>query len=404
MADLDEDAVKRTNVDTENTDISDETQDFRFLSSLSQHTSDHPTLPRRGEKDFERHGTRLQEDVLSASRQAMHAALSYPRLHKPQSLTGSFNHCDGSCIIQEPRGPNLQNMGKGDSEGCLHLLPEEALYLVERGTLNLQWQDEELDGVPLSLQAAYAQLIGTEGLTLERYNVYAGLKRSGYIIQRAPTWYPEDHDKIIMPLHPTPPPIPTSIYNRLHALLFPAMPPTDPPPLGPLVQPGLYRSYAPIYRRLALIPFHDPTVPPSPPSAPPCHPLIRPTYHVWKPTLSFRKTAPPPPDYRVCVLNARTDPFPVLDQLDDLMRCMPYEPPPAWSEGKTYVRLRHGYKSVILAVVDQGIVSYVRIGDAGFGVEPVWNRGVGRAGKSRRGGRRPLRGKGRGGGRGNVLH
>ncbi|KAL9098226.1 MAG: hypothetical protein Q9163_006076 [Psora crenata] len=402
MADVDEDTLSRTHIDPESNDISDETQDFRFLSSLAQ-TGDHPTLPKRGEKDFERHGTRAQEDVLSVSRQAMHDALSYPRLHKPNGLTGLFNPDDESCVVEEPKGPNTQNIGKNDSHGRLHLLPEEALYLVERGSLNLQWRDEELSGIPLSLQAAYAHLIGSKGLTLERYTVYAGLKRSGYLVQRAPTWYTEDHDKINMPPHPPRPSSPSSTFERLYKFLFYHTPPADPPPLGPLVQPGLYSSYAPIYRRLALIPFHDPTVPPSqPPSSTLYHSSIRPTYHVWKPTSTFRKSAPPPPDYRICVLNARTDPFPVLDQLDDLMRYVPYQPPEVGSEGKTYVRLRHGYKSVILAVVDQGIVSYVRVGDAGFGVEPVWDRRVGRGGKSGgggRGGRGGTSGRGRGRGK-----
>ena len=330
----------------------------------------------------------------------MHDALTYPRLHRPSGLTGHIDGETTSCIIDEPRGPNVQNLGKSDSQGHLHLLPEEALYLVERGSLNLKWWDGELKDLPLSLQAVYVYLIGSQGLTLERYTVYAGLKRSGYIVQRAPTWYPADHAETTVPPQPHPFTMTPSIFHRLYAFFSPPAPPSEPSPFGPLVQPGLYRSYAPIYRRLALIPFHDPTISPAPPSPSPCHPLIRPTYHVWKPTSSFRKTAPPTPDYRICVLNARNDPFPLLDQLDDLMRYMPYEPPPTGSEGKTYVRLRHGYKSVILAVVDQGIVSYIRVGDTGFGLEPVWAKGVGRGGKNRGNGRGGARGRGRGRGRG----
>ena len=40
----------------------------------------------------------------------------------------------------------------------------------------------------MSLQAAYACFIGRGGLTVERYTVYAGLKRGGYTVIRAPTW------------------------------------------------------------------------------------------------------------------------------------------------------------------------------------------------------------------------
>lgn len=37
-----------------------------------------------------------------------------------------------------------------------------------------------------------------------------------------------------------------------------------------------------------------------------------------------------------------------------------------------YMRLRHGYRNVILAVVDQGVVSFLRVGDAAFGKEKVY--------------------------------
>ena len=36
MADIDDDTINSSGVDPENNDISDETQDFRFLSSLFQ--------------------------------------------------------------------------------------------------------------------------------------------------------------------------------------------------------------------------------------------------------------------------------------------------------------------------------------------------------------------------------
>lgn len=129
----------------------------------------------------------------------------------------------------------------GDGEGgagVVMLKEEEALYLVERGALELRYKgkreeggeggagmgvvaeaeeeedDEEKEedekgigelgkevgkgreeemGVPMSVQAAYTFLIGAgHGLTLERFIVYAGLKRSGYIVLRAPGWDGEE--------------------------------------------------------------------------------------------------------------------------------------------------------------------------------------------------------------------
>lgn len=109
----------------------------------------------------------------------------------------------------DPKGPLFKNMGKvfpskddplGSREGHsnrLWLLPEEILYLLERGTVDVRWPaegDEDDDvGVPMSLQGAYAAFIGREdevggALTFERYSVYAGLKRMGYVVHRAPSW------------------------------------------------------------------------------------------------------------------------------------------------------------------------------------------------------------------------
>ena len=66
----------------------------------------------------------------------------------------------------------------------LELLPEEALYLIERGAM-FCWKEHDLltrnapqgsplkdmEGSPMSVQQAYAEMIGREGLTLERYQV-----------------------------------------------------------------------------------------------------------------------------------------------------------------------------------------------------------------------------------------
>lgn len=61
----------------------------------------------------------------------------------------------------------------------LELLPEEAIYLIERGAL-FCWKKsdahtahlqgfEGIVGTPMSVQQAYAEMIGKENLTLERF-------------------------------------------------------------------------------------------------------------------------------------------------------------------------------------------------------------------------------------------
>lgn len=47
---------------------------------------------------------------------------------------------------------------------------------------------------------------------------------------------------------------------------------------------------------------------------------------------------------------------------------------PAQHEAQMYQKLRHGYRNVLIAVVDQGVVSYMRFADAGFGCERLYER------------------------------
>uniref|UniRef100_A0A670XTU6 tRNA splicing endonuclease subunit 54 n=1 Tax=Pseudonaja textilis TaxID=8673 RepID=A0A670XTU6_PSETE len=59
------------------------------------------------------------------------------------------------------------------------LLPEEALYLLECGSLQLFYKD-----LPLSVQEAYEELLSPKSVSLLKYQVYSHLKRLGYIVLR----------------------------------------------------------------------------------------------------------------------------------------------------------------------------------------------------------------------------
>ena len=167
---------------------------------------------------------------------------------------------------------------------------------------------------------------------------------------------------------------------------------------GPLVTPGMYRSYADIYHRLALISFHDPVTQPAPAAGDdslPTDPPIQVTFHVWKPgSQTFKKRSPGPPDFRIAVINARETSVPTLQQLSDLLATTPYDPPKP--DAQLNMKLKHGYKNVILAVVDQGVVSYLRIADAAFGREKLYEGKSRGPGAKRGGGRGGRGGRGRG--------
>lgn len=63
----------------------------------------------------------------------------------------------------------------------LELLPEEALYLVERGAMFCSRASsidipstlgvDDIEGIPMSVEEAFSEMIGKEDLTLEKYQV-----------------------------------------------------------------------------------------------------------------------------------------------------------------------------------------------------------------------------------------
>jgi tRNA-splicing endonuclease subunit Sen54 len=93
-----------------------------------------------------------------------------------------------------------------------------------------------------------------------------------------------------------------------------------------------------------------------------------------------------------------SDGIPTLEQIDALLQASSrFDAPecnPSWQgPGRMYQRLKHGHRSVLVAVVDGGLVNFMRMGEGAFGQEDV----VGRFDRPRGGGKRGGRGGGRGG-------
>lgn len=457
MMDLDEDPPmgSRTNVDDDQ-EPGDETQDFLLLAALTSKSA--PQLPRRGEKDFEPHGTKYQDGILAASRQAMHDALDYTRVHTPKGHVRGFYYGveslerdkvvdaewrqgledDHVVVVESSKGPHFKTMGKdtlGKKRSTLWLLPEEALYLVERGSLDLWWpsrssfkghidlaeeeveavdrtdHEETDEGLPMSLQAAYAMLLGEDSergkISFERYTVYSNLKRAGYVVMRATAAGPRANTTNCNQagwLQPS-----SSIFSWLWGRLF-AEVEVKHPAYGPLVKPGMYRTYNAIYQQIAIVPRYKPSPNPQDPS-PIAETPFSIVFELWKSTrvAAFSKSKPGIPDFRLAITDARSSSVPTLKEMTSLLECTPWDPPPQKEPMQMFQRLKHGYRNAILAVVDQGIISYLRLSEAAFGEERLYERfdsGSGRG--SKRGGMMSRgkagsgrgRGRGRGGGRG----
>lgn len=442
-------------------------------------------------------------------------------------------------------------------QGSVLLLPEEALWALETARLDVRWGEEEeeqedrrkveddsqddtqqadevdgleqddeegqdddaeLDLMPMSLQGAYAAYLGGESerngfLTLERYLVYAGLKRSGFTVLRAEGWdgrpvteKPPPEEKYATIEQPNQPSIFSWFYNIITTTNQDGS--SAPSREGPLVKPSVYRTYNDIFRLLHIIPSWQPHLQSSTPtltstpiamaSAPsdstsdsPSTDMQNPNtpftthFNVYRPGPHFRKTRPGPPDLRISVIDARTTALPSLSELNQLIAAQPtptpgpasttkpqkpanssskpqphtkqtkagepqtqttyYEPSPSStplsyfsrlfpslpnypSTSKPtaihyahdsipafYRRLKTGQntpaRNIVLAIVDEGVISYVRFTEGVFGSERVWERvvaaaergsggakGGGGGGRGGRGGRGRGRG-GRGGGR-----
>jgi tRNA-splicing endonuclease subunit Sen54 len=233
--------------------------------------------PSRGIKDFEPHGTQLQSSALAASRAAMHAVLSEERVHGGNHVDravwdgefgggawvsragGNWSRVVGRSRRIEILDEDKQDEGEEEEDAQkekkkkrfmarLWLLPEEALWLVERGTVDMRFParpgEDEDGGLPMSLQGAYAVFLGEEkegGLTLEKYTVFQYLKRAGYVVVRAEdNWnsIPKGDGQNRQAYD----------WNSLWARVFGKNLPNRGQSQvrmgnGPLVKPGLYRDY-----------------------------------------------------------------------------------------------------------------------------------------------------------------
>ncbi|KAI0712338.1 tRNA-splicing endonuclease subunit sen54 N-term-domain-containing protein [Earliella scabrosa] len=335
----------------------DQGPDWTKIPGLS---SARPVIPKRGEKDFEpiaQGGSGLQRHVLDRSRSAMLDALKATRTISHKSVSHAIWYPQLSrAHVTVARGIHFHTMGHSVARASenvedakkiqkrLELLPEEALYLVERGAMYC-WRPtdlplhktpllDDMEGIPMSVQQAYAEMVGSEDLTFEKYQVYAYLRRLGYVVTRTMPPTPD---------YPMPPPFPSttsqssSILGRIRSsvarlvscLVHLCTGGRDwwkPVRMSPWLHHDMNNSS--LFKSLRFlpsgydVPLHIAKAPESPPSP------YQTFYNLYKPSTPFKKTAPPPPDFSVVVVNARTTPMPTISELTDLFGELPELPPP----------------------------------------------------------------------------
>ncbi|CCL99722.1 uncharacterized protein FIBRA_01744 [Fibroporia radiculosa] len=421
-------------------------------TKLPSSSAARPVIPKRGEKDFEPNatgGSGLQRHVLDRARNAMLDALSAPRTISSKSISYAIWHPDiARAHVTVARGVHFGTMGHSVARASstqndtkklqkrLELLPEEAIYLVERGAMlcwkasNLPLSEtpglEEIDGVPMSVQQAFSEMIGRDNLTLEKYQVFSYLRRLGYAVTRARPPTPD---------YPTPLPSSTqfspsrsffarlwstvqSAFRRVARIFTRAFDWWRPLRLGNWVHHGFNNSS--LFKSLRFLPagHHVPLHIKQKPNAGPSPYEI--FYNVYKPSTPFKKTAPPPPDYSVVVVDARTTSVPSLVELTALFGILPELPPPiprkrlSYAQQKSaattmppqaplpvsnltlaqklfqwaftppspqnpqpprgtnpFIALKTGKKMVVIAAVDAGMISFFRFGEGVFTEWPM---------------------------------
>ncbi|GAA5984756.1 hypothetical protein JCM10908_003489 [Rhodotorula pacifica] len=367
-----------------------------------------PFIPKRGEKDFEplaaadafppssKEATlsQHQRNLLQDSRNALYTALSSGSRHHSSKAHNSFtwrSDLDGGRAVCDAGnsvyGIHFSNIGHfNQKRKTLELLPEEALYMVERGAIEL-WKEGSGNGssssrVPMSVQQSWSELLGHDEMTPERYQVYAFLRRLGYVVIRARPitgaertvstkklpLYRTVLDSALRPLAVLRDHVlrliasfrdflqrPRTAVERLRYSATRALRRGE-GEIKSLLAGRAWSVYDAMFSHLQIIPSgHDRPLPrgPLPHMPSPLTPLDDPAvveadssvikapappslqefpyqtfFHVYKPVTKYKKSDPPEPDFRMVVINAATTPMPDLFEFSALFDSTPMPPPP----------------------------------------------------------------------------
>lgn len=162
------------------------------------------TIPKRSEKDFDIDHTGVQSSALAEARKQMFNALDHIRgHHEKQTLVGVWMHPIKQCLVPHAKGNFFSDMGNSQPfpnkprlQGCW-LLAIETVYLVERGSLILYLPSSEFETFlasdelvydysnlkQISLSHLYSLAFENSPDMHDKYQVYALLKRLGYLIR-----------------------------------------------------------------------------------------------------------------------------------------------------------------------------------------------------------------------------
>jgi tRNA-splicing endonuclease subunit Sen54 len=292
---------------------------------------------KRGQKDFEPDETQQQNDLLNQSLKHMYTSLNVPR-----SLTIKHRvkiYYNGDYWRCELKGSFMQTIGIVKGSWC-YLNEEEVIYLVERGTVDPIWLKNGKE-VHMDLQSVYAICM----TDVNRYQVYANLKRCGYIVQR----YKDRERELVKSIRPLQ--WLSSLFDhmikRISIMIF-----------RPFTSSWLHSRFTSprmIFESIQL------QLAPK---------LKRPvqsmeiTFDIYKPDPNFSKKSSLLPDFQIIVMDV-SEKLPTASQLNDLFQRVEYK------DRLGQRKLKDGQNSIILAVLDNGVINYMRLSQGQFINEDV---------------------------------
>ncbi|CAL9692753.1 unnamed protein product [Knipowitschia caucasica] len=136
-------------------------------------------IPVRGQKDFIPDGSEEQRQKLEQALNEHWSLISEERVERLGSLVRGLWIPEEQIVeLQTPAGKFWQTMGFS-ANGKQYLLPEEALFLMECGNVQVFYR-----GLPFSIQDGYENFLSSKSITFQQYLVYGHLKRLGYVVLR----------------------------------------------------------------------------------------------------------------------------------------------------------------------------------------------------------------------------
>lgn len=404
-------------------------QDWTNASRLIGNGNKH-SIPLRGEKDYEPDGTTVQVSMLSQAKNAMFNVLRQPDRgtiikNQVKAFYDMENHY---AVVKRPKGTFTNSIGTPNSDGSLTLQFYEFVYLVERGTVtpifNIEIEGKKCEYI-LSIQEVYSFF--KSQAELDEFYLYAYLKRMGYIVC-AKNWkygHRDSFQELYFNKYLKSSSRPSYINNFFH--LFSKFSYTvirnTPNVLKKILGfcPMKFTSTSQIYESIGnAIPFYVPPKTSHELYESKCSNMsnygtskYKIVFDIWKPNPNFKKSYRYLPDFQVVMYNknSNTSQFPTLSDFREILQHLDYKYPfiddidvleskqpinnkkenkvkqetqmqnqkikkPKKSTGNAYSRkmkkIKDGYRSFLLAIMDDGLLSIVKITETDFGSENIW--------------------------------